>query len=150
MSHSVKGGPAWQDDVRRGACRQIADVRFDHTKWETPEVSDEKCTPLLPCPFCGGPCDPEGWMSNDGRTGPACDECGGSTDTVERWNSRPLVAALVKALEFYANPSRYEGANMSPLPDDPFQPSDLVYRLDVTRDNGEIARAALTSVRGEQ
>lgn len=51
---------------------------------------------LLPCPFCGSTeIDPEGWMSvsqdgKDKKTGPACDECGGSTDTVERWNSRPI------------------------------------------------------------
>lgn len=51
-------------------------------------------TQLLPCPFCGSTnVDPEGWMSvnQDGtqkKTGPACDECGGSTESVERWNSR--------------------------------------------------------------
>lgn len=47
-----------------------------------------------PCPFCGSTnVDPEGWMSvnQDGtqkKTGPACDECGGSTENVERWNTR--------------------------------------------------------------
>lgn len=48
-------------------------------------------TIMLPCPFCGGVCDPEGWLScepdgSNKKTGPACDECGGATDTVERWN----------------------------------------------------------------
>jgi hypothetical protein len=49
---------------------------------------------LLPCPFCGSTnVDSEGWMSvnQDGsqkKTGPACEECGGSTESVERWNTR--------------------------------------------------------------
>lgn len=42
------------------------------------------------CPFCGGNCDPDGWMTTDKRTGPACDDCGGSTDTMERWNNRNI------------------------------------------------------------
>lgn len=45
---------------------------------------------LLPCPFCGSTnVDPEGWASTE-RKGPACDDCGASAETVERWNSRPL------------------------------------------------------------
>lgn len=44
---------------------------------------------LLPCPFCGSKnIDAKGWASTD-RSGPACDDCGGSADTVELWNSRP-------------------------------------------------------------
>lgn len=44
---------------------------------------------LLPCPFCGSEnIDPEGWASIE-RAGPACDDCSGSADTVELWNSRP-------------------------------------------------------------
>lgn len=49
---------------------------------------------LLTCPFCGSPnIDPEGWVSinQDGtqkKSGPACDECGGSAESVERWNTR--------------------------------------------------------------
>lgn len=47
---------------------------------------------LLPCPFCGSPnVDPRGWAGNDGSHGPACDDCCGSAQTVELWNSRPLV-----------------------------------------------------------
>lgn len=43
--------------------------------------------PMLSCPFChGSNIDPEGWASNDGKKGPACDDCGGSADTVELWN----------------------------------------------------------------
>jgi|GEM_PF-3420832 len=47
---------------------------------------------LLPCPFCGSSnVDPRGWASNDGSHGPACDNCCGSAQTIELWNSRPLV-----------------------------------------------------------
>lgn len=52
---------------------------------------------LLPCPFCGSKnIDPEGWVSTD-RKGPACDDCSGSADTVELWNSRPLASAPAPA-----------------------------------------------------
>lgn len=45
---------------------------------------------LLPCPFCGSKnIDPEGWASAE-RSGPACDDCAGTADTIELWNSRPL------------------------------------------------------------
>jgi hypothetical protein len=53
-------------------------------------------TEMLLCPFCGSTAiDPEGWMSvnKDGtqkKSGPACDECGGSTESVERWNDRTI------------------------------------------------------------
>lgn len=44
---------------------------------------------LLPCPFCASTSiDSKGWASTD-RSGPACDDCGGTADTVELWNSRP-------------------------------------------------------------
>ena len=64
---------------------------------------------LKPCPFCGGKADPEGWASMDCdrviRTGPACDDCGASADSVEQWNTRALtplpddVAAALAELE---------------------------------------------------
>lgn len=50
---------------------------------------------LLPCPFCGGECDPEGWLDGNGRRGPECNECGATADTVEDWNRR-ITAALAE------------------------------------------------------
>lgn len=44
---------------------------------------------LKPCPFCGSPkIDPEGWLRGDGVSGPACDDCGASAESVARWNKR--------------------------------------------------------------
>lgn len=48
---------------------------------------------LKPCPFCGSPnVDPEGWAALDAQnvqtSGPACDDCGASAQSVERWNAR--------------------------------------------------------------
>lgn len=49
-------------------------------------------TNLLPCPFCASiNIDPKGWASTV-RAGPACDDCGGTADTIELWNSRPFAA----------------------------------------------------------
>lgn len=50
---------------------------------------------------------------------------------------------LRDALGFYADPLRYQGANQAAIPEDPFQPGGDYYRRDVTRDNGDIARATL-------
>lgn len=63
-------------------------------------------THLLPCPFCASKnIDPEGWASTE-RAGPACDDCAGTADTVELWNSRPTanVHEYVREYEF-----RFEG-----------------------------------------
>lgn len=58
---------------------------------------------LAPCPFCGSrDIDPEGWASGGcqcpddahavmqcaSRTGPACDDCGATAESVEKWNQR--------------------------------------------------------------
>lgn len=44
---------------------------------------------LKPCPFCGSRLvDPKGWVSSFGSFGPACDNCGGSASSAERWNLR--------------------------------------------------------------
>jgi len=47
----------------------------------------------LPCPFCGGRCDPEGWGGCDEpgqpmKHGPACDDCGATAEDLETWNTR--------------------------------------------------------------
>lgn len=42
----------------------------------------------LPCPFCGGVCDPEGWMGNDGELGPECETCGSTAMSINAWNNR--------------------------------------------------------------
>lgn len=43
---------------------------------------------LKPCPFCGGKCDPKGWMNLDAEQGPECETCGATAGSVEAWNSR--------------------------------------------------------------
>lgn len=51
---------------------------------------------LLPCPFCGSnSIDHEGWTSleqykgtDQYRSGPACDTCGASAQSVKEWNTR--------------------------------------------------------------
>lgn len=55
-------------------------------------------THLFPCPFCGSTSvDPEGWASTE-RAGPACDDCAGTADTVELWNTRPVTREVVAAV----------------------------------------------------
>ena len=56
------------------------------------------------------------------------------------------VGELEGALGFYADTERYHGPNQRQVRDkDPFTPEDAVYIQDVTRDRGDIARAALAS-----
>ena len=52
----------------------------------------EGCADLDPdhCPFCGSDeVDPDGWKDGQGRTGPSCDNCGATAESVEEWNHRP-------------------------------------------------------------
>jgi len=71
-------------------------------------------TDLLSCPFCGSTAiDPEGWVSvnKDGtqeKSGPACDECGGSTESVERWNSRTIETVRLQNVSRYVEKYRFE------------------------------------------
>lgn len=46
----------------------------------------------LPCPFCGGECDPAGWLGGDGKRGPECEECGATAESTEVWNTRAALA----------------------------------------------------------
>jgi hypothetical protein len=55
------------------------------------------------------------------------------------------IAELERALRFYADGRRYQGANQQPIPNDPYAKPDAVYIQDVTRDCGAIARATLQS-----
>ncbi|EIZ9492837.1 DUF551 domain-containing protein [Cronobacter sakazakii] len=41
----------------------------------------------LPCPFCGGACDPAGWLSEQ-TSGPECENCGATAENIEAWNRR--------------------------------------------------------------
>ncbi|WP_105607012.1 hypothetical protein [Cronobacter sakazakii] len=51
----------------------------------------------LPCPFCGGRCDPNGWMGSydDGvpKCGPECEDCGATANSIEEWNRRSTALA---------------------------------------------------------
>ena len=47
----------------------------------------------LPCPFCGGECDPAGWLGGDGKRGPECEECGATAESTEVWNTRAALAS---------------------------------------------------------
>lgn len=50
---------------------------------------------LKPCPFCGSEnIDVNGWAGNGGSSGPACDDCGCTAETVAEWNTRPIEADL--------------------------------------------------------
>lgn len=56
---------------------------------------------LKPCPFCGGECDPKGWMRNDGTTGPECVECGATAASAEAWNIRAQDEKLRRVGELF-------------------------------------------------
>lgn len=58
-------------------------------------------------------------------------------------NASRHLETLVKALEFYADPTRYDGPNQRLIGSDPFTPQDQGYRQDVIRDGGNIAREAI-------
>ena len=87
------------DEVTDGTLRCIIDEEEHHDHeicvaalQPTSELAPALEPSLLPCPFCGSPeVDPRGWTGNDGSHGPACDVCCGSAQTVDLWNSRPLV-----------------------------------------------------------
>ena len=71
-------------------------------------------------------------------------------DIIDLMNENTRLCAQVEclkgALEFYANPKRYEGPNTHQIADDPHQPKELVYRYDVTRDQGRIAQQTLAKL----
>lgn len=51
---------------------------------------------LNPCPFCKSTdVDPKGWMNGRGQTGPACNDCGGSAETIELWQAATTTRVCV-------------------------------------------------------
>lgn len=127
-----------------------------------PELS-KPGTELLPCPFCGhAPVWAPARLS--GRIIPAIlvcinGECFGphttatGDDAIAQWNKRSVPAQqqpidhVREALEFYADPKRYNGANQRIEGEpDGWQPFEFPYLWDVTRDGGHIARDALRAV----
>jgi hypothetical protein len=52
--------------------------------WNGIKMKDE----VLPCPFCGGRCNPDGWMTQSGASGPSCEECGATAYNESAWNRR--------------------------------------------------------------
>jgi hypothetical protein len=61
-------------------------ITKDQSEARKAEVPETEA--LKPCPFCGGKCDPEGWIGDKKRSGPACDDCGSAAETVAIWNTR--------------------------------------------------------------
>jgi hypothetical protein len=56
---------------------------------------------LLPCPFCGSTdIDAKGWMNGEGKTGPECEGCGATAESVDLWNTRPLATEGPTTLTF--------------------------------------------------
>lgn len=48
---------------------------------------------ILPCPFCGGSdIDVEYWMSVD-RSGPGCNTCSATAETLQMWNTRACASS---------------------------------------------------------
>jgi hypothetical protein len=67
----------------------------------------------------------------------------------DRESTTARYVKLRKALEFYTDKRRYHGPNQPPIPDDPYEPQDGSYILDVGKDYGRIARQAIEETREE-
>ena len=52
-----------------------------------------------PCPFCGGVCDPTGWLNNQGDRGPECEKCGATAHNLDWWNTRPIEDELQESIK---------------------------------------------------
>ncbi|WP_244134224.1 hypothetical protein [Burkholderia gladioli] len=86
---AVHNGPAYPNGPCN--CGTAQAVAADGAT--TDEPIDIALASVDPCPFCGSESvDPKGWAGNDGRTGPACDECGATAETIEGWNRRAAVS----------------------------------------------------------
>lgn len=111
-------------------------------------MSEQKATPrLTDCTYV---------ELNLGDKVTLCSECRGVYDdrgeggyvecvaVCSRHVRSELVDELVAALKFYADPRKYQGANHAADPDEEMVAG--YYRLDVSRDGGEKARAVLAKV----
>lgn len=79
-------------------------------------MSEEKMREALPCPFCGGQVDPDGWLDGNGKRGPECDECGATAESMDVWNSRAaLQESEAGAVDIGAMVNRFLGWK---IPDD--------------------------------
>ncbi|EPN9526733.1 hypothetical protein ACT5AM_001394 [Cronobacter malonaticus] len=80
----------------RDSANVIELLRYYAFAKEAPVALRERAEPVagenLPCPFCGGACDPAGWLSEQ-TSGPECENCGATAENIEAWNRR--TAALV-------------------------------------------------------
>ncbi|ELY4780726.1 hypothetical protein SM077_002577 [Cronobacter sakazakii] len=77
-----------------------------YTESPAPVVPAVRAEPVagenLPCPFCGGACDPAGWLSEQ-TSGPECENCGATAENIEAWNQRtaaPVVPDDTKRLDW--------------------------------------------------
>jgi len=115
------------DQMREYA--RLALSRAKQAAQSSPAVSDENGN--LPCPFCGGVCDPNGWYgeNTDGteKHGPECETCGACAETIAQWNTRTLlsqpaeqvpVEAIGRLLEAAMNDAIKNGANSISMPDE--------------------------------
>jgi hypothetical protein len=59
-----------------------------------PATTDSESGDALPCPFCGGKCDPDGWLGGGGLRGPECENCGATADSLAGWNRRASLAPV--------------------------------------------------------
>jgi len=53
----------------------------------------DEADPNKPCAFCGGKCDPHGWLGcgepgTPMQSGPECETCGATTPDLDTWNRR--------------------------------------------------------------
>lgn len=82
-------------------CKYICDC---YEKAQKLSESTEAAGYILECPFCGSDdVDARGWKSNDGKTGPACNNCNGTADTIDLWNGR-----FAKGIDVVATLSKFE------------------------------------------
>ncbi|WP_031524482.1 hypothetical protein [Siccibacter colletis] len=78
-------------------CKAICDAICEaYRQAEQPvQVPDENGN--LPCPFCGGKCDAEGWMGSYDEgvplCGPECEDCGATAISLKEWNRHTVMPA---------------------------------------------------------